>query len=361
MSRKTWTLVAVVRPVAIHWPRGSIAAEEKPLSAPWKTPAWRAVNGQSEMVRVSCTASQVLEGSNASRAGRPPGRSVNVASEAGLSRFHRSTDCVHAVASQRASSLSAPPNPGSRGTGNVRMGAFASRGRGHTRHAPDAWGAGRDVPRPHRVARSRRQVRSPHRAPRTAFRMPLQVARSTTPAGTETPLRVNNQSWLDMRRSGVASAAETAAETLDRVLGGGDDLELRPTEDADEDTEDARLTYYDGQGRGEIYVETHSEERTVNNFDASFRAYVTTYRSPPGQFHEIERYVVLGDHEDHPFKDHPNVEPLEQIFYVLREKNGTRLVFNCRGQMIYIVSRNDSNSNRRRFIRPNSRFSISPD
>jgi len=111
------------------------------------------------------------------------------------------------------------------------------------------------------------------------------------------------------------------------------------------EAEDARLTYYDGQGRGEVYVETHSETRSVNNFDAGFQAYVTTYRSPPGQFHEIERYVVLGDHEDHPFKEHPNVEPLEQIFYVLREKNGTRLVFNCRGQLIYILSRNDSVQN----------------
>ena len=62
---------------------------------------------------------------------------------------------------------------------------------------------------------------------------------------------------------------------------------------------------------------------------------------PPGAFHEIERYILLGT-SPHPFADHPNVEPGEKIFYVLREKNGTRYVFNCRGQLIYILSRNDS-------------------
>jgi YD repeat-containing protein len=104
----------------------------------------------------------------------------------------------------------------------------------------------------------------------------------------------------------------------------------------------ARLFYYDGQGRGELYREDHSEERHVQNFDEFFRAYVTTYTSPAGQFHEIERYILLDSDTTHPFGEHPNVEKEERIFYVLREKNGTRLVFNCRGQMIYILSRNDT-------------------
>ena len=107
-----------------------------------------------------------------------------------------------------------------------------------------------------------------------------------------------------------------------------------------------KLMYYNGTGRAELYPGAHSEPRTVLNFDKSFRAYVTTYKSPPGQFHEIERYVLLGPPSDHPFRDHPDVEPLEQIFYVLREKNGTRYVFNCRGQLIFIVSRNDSPAQR---------------
>ncbi|HYB58015.1 MAG TPA: DUF6531 domain-containing protein [Alphaproteobacteria bacterium] len=104
------------------------------------------------------------------------------------------------------------------------------------------------------------------------------------------------------------------------------------------------LWFYNGTGRGELYVGSHSERREVFNFDKRFRAYVTTYTSPQGQFHEIERYVLLGPLSDHPFREHPNVEKQEQIFYVLREKNGTRYVFNCRGQLIYILSRNDSPS-----------------
>jgi YD repeat-containing protein len=107
-------------------------------------------------------------------------------------------------------------------------------------------------------------------------------------------------------------------------------------------TDTPTLWYYNGLGRAEKYVQTHSEERKVENFDGSFTAWVTTYKSPPGQFHEIERYVVISPPETHPFRGHPNVEPTEQLFYVLRDKEGTRYVFNCRGQLIYILSRNDS-------------------
>ncbi|MGH7124112.1 MAG: DUF6531 domain-containing protein, partial [Stellaceae bacterium] len=104
------------------------------------------------------------------------------------------------------------------------------------------------------------------------------------------------------------------------------------------------LMFFDGLGRGERYVELHSERREVHNFDATFFAYTTTYKSPPGQFHEIERYVLIGAPSEHPFHEHPNVEKTEMIFYVLRTKDGTRYVFNCRGQMIYVLSRNDSKS-----------------
>ena len=110
--------------------------------------------------------------------------------------------------------------------------------------------------------------------------------------------------------------------------------------------ENPPLFYADGLGRAQMYPALHSEYRTVKNFDSEFKAYVTTYDSPPGQFHEIERYIVLDGHEVHPFKEHPDVLQTEQIFYVLREKNGTRLVFNCRGQMIYILSRNDTHAHK---------------
>ena len=103
---------------------------------------------------------------------------------------------------------------------------------------------------------------------------------------------------------------------------------------------EAKLTYYDGAVDAENDEETHSEIRTVENFDTTFVAYVTTYNAPRGTFHEIERYILLAG--PHPFAGHPNVPRDEKIFYVLREKNGTRYVFNCRGQLIYILSRNDS-------------------
>ena len=101
----------------------------------------------------------------------------------------------------------------------------------------------------------------------------------------------------------------------------------------------AKLYYFNGHGRSDLYIEVHkhSGPRKVINFDTEFRAYVTTYRSPPGQFHEIQRYILLQG--QHPFREHVNVEKTERIFYVLREKNGIRYIFNCRGQLIYILSR----------------------
>jgi hypothetical protein len=101
------------------------------------------------------------------------------------------------------------------------------------------------------------------------------------------------------------------------------------------------LVYFNGQVRADRERAVHSEVRRVYNFDARFVAYVTTYKAPAGAFHEIERYVLVGG-SAHPFAGHPDVKETDEIFYVLREKNGTRYVFNCRGQVIYILSRNDS-------------------
>ena len=116
-------------------------------------------------------------------------------------------------------------------------------------------------------------------------------------------------------------------------------------------TDTPQLDYYDGTVHAESHTGTHSEEREVKNFDRVFRAYVTTYRAPPGIFHEIERYIVLGPVETHPFHGHPDIELTERIFYVLREKNGIRYVFNCRGQLIYILSRHDNNASTAQRVR----------
>ena len=108
--------------------------------------------------------------------------------------------------------------------------------------------------------------------------------------------------------------------------------------------ETPQLWYFDGQGRGALYEGVQSEWRDVLNFGqrTPFRAYVTTYRQLPGDFFEIQRYV-LEDPERHPFAAHPDVESQhgEAIFYVLRERNGVRYVFNCRGQLLHILHRND--------------------
>lgn len=117
-----------------------------------------------------------------------------------------------------------------------------------------------------------------------------------------------------------------------------------------------QLVFYDGLGHAETHLGSHSEKRQVRNFDRTFSAYVTTYRAPEGFFHEIERYIVLGPVETHPFREHPNVEKTERIFYVLREKNGTRYVFNCRGQLIYVLSRHDNNANAAQHVRLELRY-----
>jgi len=111
--------------------------------------------------------------------------------------------------------------------------------------------------------------------------------------------------------------------------------------------EPARLWYFDGQGGGSLYEGPSSEWREVLNFAKAqeFRAFVTTFTPHAGDFFEIQRYV-LEDPSEHPFIDHPDVDRDhgEAIFYVLRERNGIRYVFNCRGQLILILHRNDITS-----------------
>ena len=108
------------------------------------------------------------------------------------------------------------------------------------------------------------------------------------------------------------------------------------------ETEESVVMYFDGMGRALRYVEKTSGYRFVLNFGVrgQFRAYVTTYTSPDGEFNELQRYV-MEDPSAHPFGDHVDVEENESIFFVLREKNGVRYIFNCRGQLIHILSAND--------------------
>ncbi len=124
------------------------------------------------------------------------------------------------------------------------------------------------------------------------------------------------------------------------------------------------LLYFNGEGRVDQYdVDVDKSDRVpriVKNFGKTFKAYVTTYTSPPGAFHEIQRYVltddqpIVGDpYKGHPFGQHPNVEKFpdpyepgvlftERVFYVLRDKYGFRHIFNCRGQLIYSADRNEN-------------------
>ena len=106
-------------------------------------------------------------------------------------------------------------------------------------------------------------------------------------------------------------------------------------------TDTPRLIYHDGHGRADRYSGASSEIRTVRNFGHEFKALVTTYASPPGAFHEIQRYVLLPGFR-HPFQKHVDVDESQRIFYVLREKNGLQYIFNCRGQLIHIIDRHQN-------------------
>jgi YD repeat-containing protein len=112
-----------------------------------------------------------------------------------------------------------------------------------------------------------------------------------------------------------------------------------------------QLYYYDGTLHADRYVAKaeHQQRRQVINFGKTFHqqqvfeALVTTYEGPPHAFLEIRRYVLF-DPSQHPFKEHVNVreELGEAIFYVVRMKDGFRLIFNCRGQMIYAIDRHNN-------------------
>ncbi|MDT9598815.1 polymorphic toxin-type HINT domain-containing protein [Sphingosinicella rhizophila] len=102
-----------------------------------------------------------------------------------------------------------------------------------------------------------------------------------------------------------------------------------------------RLVFYDGHGRADDYTGLSTDTRKVRNYGGEFRALVTAYLSPPGAFHEIQRYILLPG-EEHPFRRHVNVDSTQRIFYVLREKNGMLYVFNCHGQMIYVIDRHNN-------------------
>lgn len=113
-----------------------------------------------------------------------------------------------------------------------------------------------------------------------------------------------------------------------------------------------QLSYANGFGRLDVYPQASKELHDVLNFGVvrPFKAHITTFESPPGAMHEIQRYAVVraglesglvSAPENHPFKSHPNVDDIngESIFYVLRTPEHEQYVFNCRGQNIVIIDR----------------------
>lgn len=113
-----------------------------------------------------------------------------------------------------------------------------------------------------------------------------------------------------------------------------------------------QLSYANGFGRVDVYPQASKELHDVFNFGVvrPFKAHITTFESPPGAMHEIQRYAVVrmslesgivSAPEQHPFKTHPNVDDIngEAIFYVLRTPEHEQYVFNCRGQNILIIDR----------------------
>lgn len=111
------------------------------------------------------------------------------------------------------------------------------------------------------------------------------------------------------------------------------------------------ITRANGSGRLDEFKAISKEIHRVQNFGAArpFWAHITTYESPPGEFLEIQRYIVLQHNdlgvrpnpEQHPFKDHANVDSLhgEAIFYVVRFPEHTQEIYNCRGQLIHQIDR----------------------
>ncbi len=115
---------------------------------------------------------------------------------------------------------------------------------------------------------------------------------------------------------------------------------------------DARISYADGYGRLDSYQGASKEVHDVLNFGVKtpFKAHITTFVSPPGAMHEIQRYIAVkprgemgleADPTKHPFANHPNVdtEHGEALFYVLRTPDHDQYVFNCRGQNIAVLDR----------------------
>lgn len=113
----------------------------------------------------------------------------------------------------------------------------------------------------------------------------------------------------------------------------------------------ARISYADGYGRVDSYQGMTKEVHEVQNFGVQpFSAHITTFASPPGAMHEIQRYIAVkrtgemgleADPTKHPFAKHPNVdvEHGEALFYVLRTPEHDQYVFNCRGQNIAVLDR----------------------
>ncbi|MFK7915587.1 MAG: DUF6531 domain-containing protein [Pseudomonadales bacterium] len=145
------------------------------------------------------------------------------------------------------------------------------------------------------------------------------------------------QRWqlnLDRRITVTAFSEETQGLKVEPLRGGSE------------------ISYANGYGRLDRYQSSSKEVHQVLNFGARapFQAHITTYRSPPGAHHEIQRYIVVrpsgelgleADPENHPFAGHPDVdtEHGEALFYVLRTPEHEQYVFNCRGQNIFAIDR----------------------
>lgn len=105
------------------------------------------------------------------------------------------------------------------------------------------------------------------------------------------------------------------------------------------DTPGGGVTYYHGSGRRTEHPFRDWELRVIRWCDAVFAAVVSTYRQNNGESFEIERYAVVAGHG-------PEAVATEPIFYRVRVRGGTRLLFNCHG---YVVEIRDRNTNRMRF------------
>lgn len=100
------------------------------------------------------------------------------------------------------------------------------------------------------------------------------------------------------------------------------------------------LQFFDGDGRLFLYTFKKAEFRNTAIWGVwKGDALVSTYDAPAGRFDELLRIVILPDRNQRFSTDLDSSIVPSSIFYVRREKDGTRYFYNCHGLLTRIIDR----------------------